>query len=536
MRGDDAICGSLFSYIDLEKRIRADHPLRMIRAVANGALKSLSGELHKLYPPFGRGSIPPERLLRGLLLQAFYSIRSERQLLEPIDHDPLFRWFVGLGIEDPVWDTTTFTKNRDRLLEGDIAAQFLVAVLAQDQVKALLSSEHFSVDDTLLEAWASLKSFRPKDGSGDPPGPGRNGERDFHGEPRRNESHASTTDPEARLFRKGLGNKARLCFMGHALMENRNGLIVGAETTTATGHAERRAALTLIEPHAAPPQPGVDKSLPLRRQGTMTAPILSRRCTVGRSPRMSRRTLTAAVRRSTTAPPAIPAMRSRSASVNASRRPLAGPRRWPACARCGAAACSRLIGNSLSRWPPIISSACPNCSLGASNDPENLSYRVPLHRRRPFSPPQNVSASSTPIIPGAKARSIPKFFSILLGSRAVVENTTRREAQTYYDLQISPLGPLPAHGVLQAESHFCMAIKAENWHKPDNTPCCSGIVASTTSDSPYQFSERRLEGEAIQYEPGAIGYFVHGILKEGEGRRLEAPVEDKHISAKAASG
>jgi IS5 family transposase len=200
--------------------------------------------------------------MRGLLLQAFYSIRSERQLVERIDHDLLFRWFVGLGIEDPVWDATTFTKNRDRLLEGDAAAQFLAAVLAQDRVKSLLSSEHFSVDGTLLEAWASLKSFRPKDGSGGPSGPGRNGERDFHGERRRNDTHGSTTDPEARLFRKGPGKEARLCFIGHALMENRNGLIVGATTTTASGHAERRAALALIEPHAATPQPvtlGADK-------------------------------------------------------------------------------------------------------------------------------------------------------------------------------------------------------------------------------------------------------------------------------------
>jgi len=173
MRGDDAICGKLFSYIDLEKRIRADHPLRAIRAIANAALKSLSGEFQKLYSPLGRESIPPERLMRALLLQAFYSIRSERLLVERIDHDLLFRWFVGLGIEDPVWDATSFTKNRDRLLEGDIAAQFLAAVLSQEKVKALLSSEHFSVDGTLLEAWASLKSFRAKDGSGEPPGLGR---------------------------------------------------------------------------------------------------------------------------------------------------------------------------------------------------------------------------------------------------------------------------------------------------------------------------------------------------------------------------
>ena len=208
MRGDDTICGKLFSYIDLEKRVAAEHPLRVIRGIANAALKSLSGEFAGLYSPIGRESIPPERLLRALLLQAFYSIRSERQLVERIDYDLLFRWFVGLGIEDRVWDATTFTKNRDRLLEGDIASQFLAAVLAHDKVKGLLSSEHFSVDGTLLEAWASLKSFRPKDGSGEAPGEGRNGERDFHGEQRTNDTHASTTDPDARLYRKGLGKEA----------------------------------------------------------------------------------------------------------------------------------------------------------------------------------------------------------------------------------------------------------------------------------------------------------------------------------------
>jgi transposase len=262
MRGDDAICGSLFSYIDLGKRVRSDHPLRLIREVANAALQALSGEFEKLYSRIGRVSIPPERLMRALLLQAFYSIRSERQLVERIDYDLLFRWFVGLGIEDPVWDATTFTKNRDRLLEGAVAQQFLAAVLAQDKVKRLLSSEHFSVDGTLLEAWASPKSFQPNDGSGEPPGPGRNGERDFHGERRTNDTHVSTTDPDARLYRKGPGKEARLCFMGHALMENRNGLIVDAVTTRASGHAERLAALSLIAPRAERPQPvtlGADK-------------------------------------------------------------------------------------------------------------------------------------------------------------------------------------------------------------------------------------------------------------------------------------
>ena len=203
MRGSDAVAGSLFSYVDLEKRVRADHPLRVIRGVVNATLADLSVAFDALYSPFGRESIPPERLLRALLLQAFYSIRSERQLVERIEFDLLFRWFVGLGVDDPVWDATTFTKNRDRLLEGDVALKFLATVLAQPKVKALLSTEHFSVDGTLLEAWASTKSFRPKDGSAPPPGAGRNGEQDFHGQKRSNESHASTTDPDARLYRKG---------------------------------------------------------------------------------------------------------------------------------------------------------------------------------------------------------------------------------------------------------------------------------------------------------------------------------------------
>jgi len=262
MRGDDQIIGSLFSYIDLEKRVRLDHPLRLIREIANAALAALTGTFAPLYSPLGRASIPPERLMRALLLQAFYSIRSERQLVERIDTDLLFRWFVGLGIEDPVWDATTFTKNRDRLLEGEVAQQFLAALLNQPKVKRLLSSEHFSVDGTLLEAWASVKSFRPKDGSGDPPGPGRNGERDFRGERRRNDTHASTTDADARLFRKGPGKEARLWFMGHALMENRNALVIGAEATRASGHAERAAALSLITPFDNRPQPvtlGADK-------------------------------------------------------------------------------------------------------------------------------------------------------------------------------------------------------------------------------------------------------------------------------------
>ena len=254
MRGSDQRSGSLFSYVDLEARVRADHPLRPIRAIVNSALSRLSAEFDALYAAgAGRPSIPPERLMRALLLQAFYGLRSERQLMERLEFDLLFRWFVGLGIDDVAWDQTSFGKNRDRLLAGDVAARLLAEVLADAKVKRLLSSEHFSVDGTLIEAWASMKSFRPKDGSGEPPAPGRNSERDFHGERRCNDTHASTTDPEARLARKSAGREAKLCFMGHALMENRSGLIVDACLTRADGHAERVAALAMIEPRADRP-------------------------------------------------------------------------------------------------------------------------------------------------------------------------------------------------------------------------------------------------------------------------------------------
>ena len=251
MRGSDQRSGSLFSYVDLEDRVRADHPLRPIREIANAALVALSGEFEAIYATgLGRPSIPPERLLRALLLQAFYGVRSERQIMERLEYDLLFRWFVGLGVDDPAWDPTTFGKNRDRLLAGDVAKKFLAAIVAHPKVKRLLSSEHFSVDGTLIEAWASIKSFRPKDGSGPPPAPGRNGERDFHGEAPSNATHQSTTDPDARLYRKGAGREAKLCFMGHALMENRHGLVVDGCLSQATGHAERTAALHMIEPRA----------------------------------------------------------------------------------------------------------------------------------------------------------------------------------------------------------------------------------------------------------------------------------------------
>src|SRR6476661_6074817 len=250
MRGSDKRSGSLFSYVDLEARVRPDHPLRAIRHFADGALEALTVGFGELYSSTGRPSIPPEMLLRAMLLQAFYTIRSERQLMERMEFDLLFRWFVGLSIDDPIWDHSVFSKNRDRLLEGDAAAKFLNAVLAQPGVKRLLSSEHFSVDGTLIEAWASMKSFRPKgEGDTDDPasGGGRNLEVDFKGEKRSNETHESTTDPEARLYRKGAGMEAKLCFIGHALMENRSGLVIDAELTRASGHAERLAALAMLD-------------------------------------------------------------------------------------------------------------------------------------------------------------------------------------------------------------------------------------------------------------------------------------------------
>jgi transposase len=249
MRGEQGRSEGLFSYIRLEERIAADHPLRAIRTLVDEALGGLSERFEALYSDTGRPSIPPEYLLRATLLQAFFTVRSERQLMEQIDYNLLFHWFVGLSMDDAVWVASSFTKNRDRLLESDVARDFLVALLGLPQVKRLLSGEHFSVDGTLIAAWASMKSFRPKDGGGEPPASGRNGERDFRREKRSNETHASTTDPDARLYRKGDGRESRLCYMGHVLMENRNGLAVAGDVTPAAGTAERDAALNLINTH-----------------------------------------------------------------------------------------------------------------------------------------------------------------------------------------------------------------------------------------------------------------------------------------------
>src|SRR6202008_1546218 len=208
MRGWDMRSDVLCSNVNFEARVAKDHPLRAILRIVDEALAALSAEFEKLYARFGRPSIPPERLLRALLLQAFYSVRSEKQLMEQLDYNLLFRWFVGLSLDTEVWDETVFTKNRERLIEGDIAKRFMAAVLNQEPIKVLLSDDHFSVDGTLIEAWASMKGFGPKAGGGEPPGPGRNGEPNFHGEKRGNETHASTTDPDARLYRKGRGQPA----------------------------------------------------------------------------------------------------------------------------------------------------------------------------------------------------------------------------------------------------------------------------------------------------------------------------------------
>jgi len=246
MRGDDPRHESMFSYVTPEARVRHDHPLRPIRRMTDAALQRLSPRFDRLYSATGRPSIPPEKLLRALLLQFLYSIRSERLLMEELEYSILYRWFVGLGLDDPVWDATTFTKNRDRLLDGDIADAFFGEVLAAIKQDGLLSDEHFTVDGTLLEAWASHKSFKPRGATGKPPDDPKNPTVSFHGEKRRNDTHQSTTDPDARLFKKAVGREAKLGYLGHLLTENRHGLIVDTAVTAATGTGERDAAILML--------------------------------------------------------------------------------------------------------------------------------------------------------------------------------------------------------------------------------------------------------------------------------------------------
>ena len=248
MRGDDLQQDAMFSYVSPERRVPADHPLRPIRRMVDEVLKGLSRRFDTLYSTTGRPSIAPEKLLRTLLLQVLYTVRSERLLLEQLDYNLLFRWFVGLNMDDPVWDATVFSKNRERLLKGEVAQAFFEQVLKLARQQDLLSDEHFTVDGTLIEAWAGQKSFQKKDTPSGPPSddPG-NPTVDFHGEKRSNQTHQSKTDPEARLYKKGPGKEAKLSYQGHVLMENRNGLVTETRLTAATGTAEREAAVEMIE-------------------------------------------------------------------------------------------------------------------------------------------------------------------------------------------------------------------------------------------------------------------------------------------------
>jgi transposase len=247
MRGQDRQQSSMFSYLSPEQRVRKDHPLRAIRAMADEALSSMSERFDAMYAKAGRPSIPPEKLLRAQLIQMLYSVRSERLLMEEIDYSVLFRWFVGMNLDEPVWDVTVFTKNRDRLLAGDVAREFLMEVVGQAREKDLTSDEHFTVDGTLIEAWASLKSFQRKGDKNTPPDDPGNPTVNFHGEERSNDTHESTTDPDALLARKGNGKEAKLSYNGNLLIENRNGLIVTTEVFQANGTAERDAALVMME-------------------------------------------------------------------------------------------------------------------------------------------------------------------------------------------------------------------------------------------------------------------------------------------------
>jgi len=250
MRGDNEQQVGMYSYIMPEQRVPADHPLRPIRKMTDEIFKQLSPRFARLYSHTGRPSIAPERLLRALLLQVLYSVRSERMLMEQLEYNLLFRWFVGLNMDDRVWDATTFTKNRDRLLRGEIAEEFFAAVLELARAKELLSDEHFTVDGTMVEGWASLKSFQPKEQSGrgddDKPDDPGNPTVNFHGQKRSNETHQSTTDGDLRLFKKTKGSEAKLAYQGHVLMEHRHGLVVNAQLTQASGTAERETALALL--------------------------------------------------------------------------------------------------------------------------------------------------------------------------------------------------------------------------------------------------------------------------------------------------
>ena len=264
MRGSDGMQESLFTMAKLDDFVPSDHPLRPIQTLVNEALARLNGLFNEIYAETGRESIAPEKLMRALLLQVFYSVRSERQVCEQLRYNLLFRWFVGLAIDDVVWDHSVFSKNRDRLMAHAVVEAFFTEVMRLADAAGLLSKEHFSVDGTLIQAWASHKSFRPKDGSNDqtPSGPGRNAQADWKGKPRANDTHQSSTDPDAWLFRKSRNTAAILCYQGHVLMENRSGLVVSAVVTHADGTGERTAALAMLDslPGTRPKSVGADKA------------------------------------------------------------------------------------------------------------------------------------------------------------------------------------------------------------------------------------------------------------------------------------
>src|SRR6516225_5650418 len=344
MRGDHEQPVPMWSYISPEQRIPQDHPLRALRTLVDAVLKELSPRFSQLYAKTGRPSVAPERLLRALLLQVLYSIRSERQLMEQLDYNLLYRWFVGLNMDDPIWDVSVFTKNRQRLLDGEVAEAFFDAVLAQARARQLLSNEHFTVDGTLIQAWAGLKSIQRKDGPPAPPpdDPG-NPTVNFHGERRRNATHESTTDPDARLFRKGSAQEARLVYQGHVLMDHRHGLAVGGRLTCAGASAERDAAVVLA------------------------AGAISRaRATLAADKAYDTRDFVATLRALGVTPHvAQNTTKRRSVLGNVSRRSSAGSRRSDCCARpatvdCrGSAGCSSSGSRSITCCGFAISPGCP---------------------------------------------------------------------------------------------------------------------------------------------------------------------------------
>jgi transposase len=315
MRGDDEQSGHLFSYLSPEQRVPADHPLRPIREMTDAALARLSSRFALLYAQTGRPSVPPEHLLRALLLQVLYSIRSERMLIEQLEYNLLFRWFVGLAMDDAVWTATTFTKNRERLLAGDVARAFFEDVVAQARARRLLSDEHFTVDGTLLEAWAGHKSFRRKDQPPAPPDDPSNPTVNFHGERRSNTTHQSTTDPDSRLVKKATGHEAKLAYLGEVLMENRHGFVVDACVVPATGSGERDAALSLVAACRG-------RGAPSAETRATTRGASSRRCARWGPRRTSRNRPRAAPL--TAGRPATPATPSANGCENASKKSSAG--------------------------------------------------------------------------------------------------------------------------------------------------------------------------------------------------------------------